>query len=63
MTEKIALYYRNKYPIVWDYVLAIDSCVNRGWISDGLRIGKLDEVITEQQKNAAFTIYQKKLFS
>lgn len=62
MNKKIAIYYLKKFPEVMSYALAIDCAINRGWISDGLRLEKFDGM-PEHLKNAAFTVYRNNLFA
>ena len=61
MNKKIAIYYLKRFPEVLNYALAIDSAINRGWISDGLRLEKFDSM-PEHLKNASFTVYRENLF-
>lgn len=61
MNKKIAIYYLKKFPNVLDYALAIDCAINRGWISDGLRLEKF-ESMPDHLKNASMTVYRENLF-
>lgn len=61
MNRKIAIYYLKKRKEVLDYALAIDNAINRGWISDGLKLADFDG-LPNHLKEAAFSVYSNNLF-